>query len=191
VKRSIRHAVLHATRGNVAKFPRCRNRIAVFKLNSGPTGSAGTNGPARLCIYVRKRPPFPQMKMGRRFLCQWHHREQNNPGRRKRRRRRRAFHIEDVYPLIDGGRPLSGEAGSSANGSDVLGGYLSRRPRCRGCSAGVGGREAATATGSGVPMTLHSNDRWGGILRPRRDRTLCLCDRGVGPTSFATWPARF
>jgi starch synthase (maltosyl-transferring) len=73
-----------------------------------------------------------------------------------------AFHIEDVYPLIDGGRfPVKRVVGERVDvwadiyrdGHDVVAAALVwRRERDRDWQR--------------VPMTLHSNDRWGGSFVP-------------------------
>src|SRR3954452_20551749 len=72
------------------------------------------------------------------------------------------FHIEDVYPLIDGGRfPVKRIAGESIevwadiyrDGHDVVSGGL----------FGGGGGDRG---GRGEPMTHHSNDRWSGSFVP-------------------------
>src|SRR6201996_2668567 len=73
-----------------------------------------------------------------------------------------AFHIEDVYPLIDGGRfPVKRVAGEPIevwadvyrDGHDVVtAAWVCRRKQARD-----GRRE---------PMTHHSNDRWGGSFVP-------------------------
>jgi starch synthase (maltosyl-transferring) len=73
-----------------------------------------------------------------------------------------AFHIEDVYPLIDGGRfPVKRVVGERIDvwadiyrdGHDVVAAALVwRRERDRDWQR--------------VPMTFHSNDRWGGSFVP-------------------------
>jgi starch synthase (maltosyl-transferring) len=73
-----------------------------------------------------------------------------------------AFHIEDVYPIIDGGRfPVKRVVGERIDvwadiyrdGHDVVAAALVwRRERDRDWQR--------------VPMTLHSNDRWGGSFVP-------------------------
>src|SRR5258708_39223230 len=73
-----------------------------------------------------------------------------------------AFHIEDVYPLIDGGRfavkRVVGErigvwADVYRDGHDVVAAALVwRRERDRDWQR--------------APMTFHSNDRWGGPFVP-------------------------
>src|SRR3954463_14607543 len=73
-----------------------------------------------------------------------------------------AFHIEDVYPIVDGGRfpgkRIVGEridvrAGIYRAGHDIIAATLIWRRE--------GERDWQRA-----PMTQHSNDRWGGSFTP-------------------------
>ena len=127
----------------------------------------------RLCIYVRN-VSFPANETGRHFHV-------NGITVNKTTQTVEsaaaggAFHIEDVYPLIDGGRfPVKRIVGERVevwadiyrDGHDVVTAALVwRRERDREWR-----RE---------PMTHHSNDRWGGSFVPDAARTLCLCDRGL------------
>jgi starch synthase (maltosyl-transferring) len=73
-----------------------------------------------------------------------------------------AFHIEDVYPIIDGGRfPVKRVVGERIDvwadiyrdGHDIV-------------SAALVWRRERDRDWQRVPMTLHSNDRWGGSFVP-------------------------
>src|ERR1700694_2860289 len=55
---------LHATVGDVAKFVKYRNRIAVFNSQATPAFREPTPG-QRLSIEVTGASPFPQAKWGR------------------------------------------------------------------------------------------------------------------------------
>ena len=164
---------LHATMRGVAKFSKCRKRIAVF--NSLPSRRFPGNqcSGERLCIYVRN-VSFPANEMGRLFHVSGitvnkttQTVESVAAGG--------AFHIEDVYPLIDGGRfPVKRDRRRAHR---RLGGYLSRRPRCGRRGAGLAPRArprlAARADDPSQQRPL------GRLVRPRRARPLCLCDRGL------------
>ena len=76
----------------------------------------------RLCIYVRN-VSFPANEMGRHFHVIGI--TVNKTAQTVESATAGAFHIEDVYPLIDGGRfAVKRIAGETHRG---LGGYLSRR----------------------------------------------------------------
>src|SRR3981189_1678927 len=73
-----------------------------------------------------------------------------------------AFHIEDIYPLIDGGRfPVKRIVGERVDvwadiyrdGHDVV-------------TAALVWRRERDREWRGAPMTHHSNDRWGGSFVP-------------------------
>ena len=97
-----------------------------------------------------------------------------------------AFHIEDVYPIIDGGRfPVKRIVGERIDvwadiyrdGHDVVAAALVwRRERDRDWQR--------------VPMTLHSNDRWGGSFIPDQiGRYVYAIEAWTD--EFATWRHSF
>src|ERR1700675_1967352 len=114
----------------------------------------------RLCIYVRN-VSFPANEMGRRFHVS---------GITVNRTTQAiesvadggAFHIQDVYPIIDGGRfpvkrvvgePIEVWADIYRDGHDVVAAALVWRRES--------GREWR-----GEPMAAHGNDRWSGSFVP-------------------------
>src|SRR5258708_6876379 len=92
------------------------------------------------------------------------------------------FHIEEVYPLIDGGRfPVKRIVGERVevwadiyrDGHDVV-------------SAALVWRREQDREWHRAPMTHHSNDRWGGSFVP--DQPGCYVYAfEAGPDDFATW----
>ena len=92
---------LHATAGAVAKFSRCRKRIAVFNSKAVPGVPREPMPGERLSIYVRN-VSFPAIETGRRFHVNGI--TVNKTTQTVESAAGGAFHIEDVYPLIDGGR---------------------------------------------------------------------------------------
>src|SRR3984885_13917454 len=88
-----------------------------------------------------------------------------------------AFHIEDVYPIIDGGRfPIKRIVGERIDvwadlyrdGHEIVSAALVwRRERDRDWQRGaLVGRRERDRDWQRVPMTHHSNDRWGGSFVP-------------------------
>ncbi len=134
----------------------------------------------RLCIYVRN-VSFPVQETGRCFHV-------NGITVNKTTQTVEsaaaggAFHIEDVYPLIDGGRfPVKRVAGERVevwadiyrDGHDVVNAALVwRRERDREWR-----RE---------PMTHHSNDRWGGSFVPEQPGRYVYAIE-AWTDEFATW----
>src|SRR6202011_801325 len=138
----------------------------------------------RLSIYVRS-VSFPAIEMGRYFHV-------NGITVNKTTQTVEsaatggAFHIEDIYPLIDGGRfPVKRIVGERVevwadiyrDGKDVVRGLLV----CRGEQAGKWRRE---------PMTPHSNDRWGGSFVPDQPGRYVYAIE-AWTDEFATWRHRF
>ena len=121
--------------------------------------------PARLPSCSPERDVFP---------CQWrHHREQNNAICRERRTG--AFHIEDVFPSIDGGRfavkrivgePVEVWADIYRDGHEVI-------------AAALVWRREVDREWRREPMTMHSNDRWRGSFVPDAAGPPCLRHRGL------------
>src|SRR6202521_6158624 len=134
----------------------------------------------RLCIYVRN-VSFPAQETGRCFHV-------NGITVNKTTQTVEsaaaggAFHIEDVYPLIDGGRfavkRIVGErievwGDIYRDGHDIVAAALLwRRERAR-----EGRRE---------PMTHHSNDRWGGSFVPDQPGRYVYAIE-AWTDEFATW----
>src|SRR3954452_20989032 len=92
------------------------------------------------------------------------------------------FHIEDVYPLIDGGRfPVKRIAGESIevwaeiyrDGHDVV-------------SAALGSRRERDREWRREPMTHHSNDRWSGSFVPDQPGRYVYAIE-AWTDEFATW----
>src|SRR3954451_2427416 len=97
-----------------------------------------------------------------------------------------AFHIENVYPLIEGGRfPVKRIAGEPVevwadiyrDGHDVVSAALVWRPE----------REREWRR---EPMVLHSNDRWGGSFVPDRPGRYVYAIE-AWTDEFATWRRGF
>src|SRR3954453_3059503 len=97
-----------------------------------------------------------------------------------------AFHIENVYPLIEGGRfPVKRIAGEPVevwadiyrDGHDVG-------------SAGLVGRPERGGEWRRKPMTLHSNDRWGGSFVPDAPGRYFYAIE-AWTDEFATWRRSF
>ena len=114
---------LHATgQESVAKFSKCRKRIAVF--NSLPSPAfPGNQCPVSGFVYMSGTSPVPQPR-DVFSMSMAHHREQNNSNCRERGRR---FPYRGCFPA-DRWRPLSCEA-HRRRARRGLGGYLSRRTR--------------------------------------------------------------
>jgi len=134
----------------------------------------------RLCIYVRN-VSFPAQETGRCFHV-------NGITVNKTTQTVEsaaaggAFHIEDVYPLIDGGRfPVKRVAGERIevwadiyrDGHDVV-------------NAALVWRREQDHEWRREPMTHHSNDRWGGSFVPdQRGRYVYAIEAWTD--EFATW----
>ena len=138
----------------------------------------------RLSIYVRS-VSFPAIETGRRFLVNGitvnkttQTVESDGAGG--------AFHIEDVYPQIDGGRfPVKRIVGERVevwadiyrDGHDVV-------------AAALVWRRELEREWRREPMTHHSNDRWGGSFVPDAPGRYVYAIE-AWTDEFATWRHRF
>src|SRR3984885_3639119 len=93
-----------------------------------------------------------------------------------------AFHIEDVYPIIDGGRfPIKRIVGERI---DVWADLY--RDGHEIVSAALVWRRERDRDWQRVPMTHHSNDRWGGSFVPDTIGRYVYAIE-AWPDEFATW----
>ncbi|KJC49677.1 alpha-1,4-glucan:maltose-1-phosphate maltosyltransferase [Bradyrhizobium sp. LTSP885] len=96
------------------------------------------------------------------------------------------FHISDVYPSVDGGRfavkriagePVEVWADIYRDGQDVI-------------AAALVWRHDAGGEWQRTPMTLHSNDRWGGVFVPDQPGRYVYAIE-AWTDEFASWRQRF
>src|ERR1035437_11129334 len=133
----------------------------------------------RLCIYVRN-VSFPANEMGRHFHADGI--TVNKTTQTAESAAAGAFHIEDVYPLMDGGRfPVKRIVGERVevwadicrDGHDVATASL------------VGGR-GRDGEWRRQPMVHHGNDRWGGSFIPDQPGRYVYAIE-AWTDEFATW----
>ena len=173
MKRSIRHAVCTQRRGSVAKLSRYRKRIAVFNSLPAPA-FPGNQCPASGFLYRSAASPFPH-RNGTSFPCQSGITVNKTTQTVESAEAGGAFHIEDVYPLIDGGRfPVKRIVGERVEvWADIY------RDGHEVIAAALVWRREHDREWRREPMTHAQQRPLGRLVRARPARALCLCHRGL------------